>query len=110
MIKKILILGIVLILLNVLDVITTLWCIRLGGKEANPLANIFIQHSSTAFWLVKIGVSTFLAIWLLFAVFMYPDKLYVFSRNTLIGLNIFYLTPFLWNVLGILVLKGYISI
>lgn len=109
MIKKIIILGIILVVLNLLDIITTLWCIRLGGSEANPIADYFIQHSHTAFWLMKLGVVMFVALWLLFAVWKFP-QLYVFSRNALIGLNIFYVFPFLWNTLGILVLKGFISI
>jgi hypothetical protein len=107
MLKNILILGIILVVLNALDVASTLWVIELGGTEANPAADALIQNGT--FWFVKMGVSSFVALWLLFAVWKYP-QLYKFSRNALIVLNVFYITPFLWNMFGVLVLKGIVNI
>jgi len=107
MLKNILILGIILVVLNALDVASTLWVIELGGTEANPIANVFIENGTI--WFVKMGVSLFVALWLLFGVWKYP-QLYKFSRNALIILNVFYITPFLWNLFGVLVLEGIVKI
>ena len=109
MLKNILILGIILVILNVLDVVTTLYLIRLGASEANPIADLFIQKSHLSFWVFKLGISLFVAFWLLFAVWKFP-QLYKFSRNALVGVNIFYMTPFIWNVFGILVMRGIIIV
>lgn len=105
--KRILVLGVILVILNALDVVTTMWVIGLGGSEANPIADHFIQNGGL--WVIKMGVSTFVALWLLFAVWKSP-QLYRFSRNALIALNAFYVTPIIWNLFGVLVLEGIVKI
>jgi hypothetical protein len=107
MLKNILILGIILVVLNALDVATTLWVLKLGGYEANPIANVFIENGTI--WFVKMGVSSFVAVFILFAVWKFP-QLYTYGKNALIVLNVFYITPFLWNMFGVLVLEGIVKI
>ena len=55
--------GILILALNVLDAVTTRFALGLGGTEANPLMEPFIDHLPL-FLTVKIGFPALVAWWL----------------------------------------------
>ncbi len=110
MLKNIIILAIIFLVLKSLDIFTTLYVISLGGEEANPIADYFIQKSWATFIFVKIFVTLFVMGIFIFAVWKFPNELFRFSKISLIGLNVYYLIPVLWNTFGILVMRGIIIV
>ena len=100
--KKIIVFSIILILLNLADLFTTYINITYNGAgEANLISYILIEKSWWFFGLVKLLIPAITGGLLILVVWM-KKELYKFSLFSLIGLNLLYITPILWNIGGLL--------
>lgn len=92
--KRIIVLGVVLIVLNVLDAITTIYGLNLGFIEGNPIVDFFIENGT--FWLFKIGVPIIILLIIIFSIKRNP-MLYKSSTRILKVMNSVLSLIVLWN-------------
>lgn len=88
-----------LILLIILDIVTTLACIMFGGTEYNPISLFFIQQSYFLFALIKIMMIMIIYILNNYTIVFNNKLIYIL----LIIINIIFLFVVLLNILYIIV-------
>ncbi len=100
--RKIIVFSIILILLNLADLFTTYINMTYNGAgEANPISYNLIEKSWWLYGLIKLLIPAITGGLLILVVCM-KKELYKFSLFSLIGLNLLYITPILWNIGGLL--------
>ncbi len=85
--KKIVILSVILIVLNMLDVGTTYMALSVGATEVNPIARVLIE--SNTLWIVKFFVPLFACMIIYFGVLETP-KIKPYATKALVLLNIYF--------------------
>ena len=98
--KKIILLGLVLIVLNVLDAITTFYGLNMGAMEGNPIVRFFIESGS--FWVFKIGIPIIIILFIVLFIGRKPI-LYKSSTRVLKVMNSVFSLIVLWNVISLII-------
>ena len=98
--KRIIVLGVVLIVLNVLDAITTIYGLDLGFIEGNPIVDFFIESGS--FWVFKIGIPIIIFLFIVLFIGRKPI-LYKSSSRVLKVMNSVFSLIVLWNVISLII-------
>ena len=97
-------------LLMALDIITT-WVLmtHYETSEAVPTSRWLIEQGWGLFAVVKMALVVITGVLLTLAVKMRPS-MYNLSRTSLVMVCTFYVTPFIWNMYGIMVMNGWVDL
>jgi len=96
--------------LMALDIITTWVLMTLyGTSEAVPTSRWLIDQGWVLFASVKMASVVITGVLLTWAVKMKPS-MYNISKTSLVAVCAFYVTPFVWNMYGIIVMNGWVNL
>jgi len=97
-------------ILMALDVITT-WLLmtQYGASEAVPTSKWLIERGWIVFTGVKMALVAVTGVLLTWAVKLKPST-YKLSKTALVAVCAFYVTPFIWNMYGIMIMNGWVEV
>lgn len=100
--KNIIIYGVLFVVLNILDAITTIHGLSIGAMELNPIGKFFIEGGN--FWIFKVGIPLLIVLVAILYTMHFPKVQYS-SEKILKTLCIIFTLIVLWNSLSIIITK-----
>jgi hypothetical protein len=90
-------------ILNIVDMLFTMYVISDGGIELNPIVNTILEYDGVLFAFLKIVVAGVLLLWL-----ERKAKLYKVARQGLFAITIFYAILVLWHIVNFIIIRAII--